>query len=77
MWIFYFLQTITHKNYFYTMHLFHASSQENLLPSQGEAYYYHEFFTGDQSAHFWEHQIPKTKKVLGGRINLTFRKLLY
>ncbi|GHB25290.1 alpha-ketoglutarate-dependent dioxygenase AlkB family protein [Mongoliitalea lutea] len=36
------------------MQLFHASSQENLLPSQGEAYYYHEFFTGDQSAHFWE-----------------------
>lgn len=27
--------------------------------------------------HHWEHQIPKTKKVLGGRINLTFRKLLY
>lgn len=27
--------------------------------------------------HFWEHQIPKTKKVLGGRINLTFRRLLY
>jgi alkylated DNA repair dioxygenase AlkB len=27
--------------------------------------------------HYWEHQIPKTKKVLGGRINLTFRRLLY
>lgn len=27
--------------------------------------------------HAWEHQIPKTKKVLGGRINLTFRKLIY
>ncbi len=23
--------------------------------------------------HFWKHQIPKTKKVLGPRINLTFR----
>ncbi|MGY6523003.1 MAG: alpha-ketoglutarate-dependent dioxygenase AlkB family protein [Mongoliitalea sp.] len=36
------------------MQLFHASPQENLLPVQGEAYYYHEFFTGDQSAYFWE-----------------------
>lgn len=23
--------------------------------------------------HFWKHQIPKTKKEIGGRINLTFR----
>lgn len=23
--------------------------------------------------HFWQHQIPKTKKVVGERINLTFR----
>lgn len=29
-----------------------------------------------ESQHNWEHQIPKTKKVLGPRINLTFRKLL-
>jgi alkylated DNA repair dioxygenase AlkB len=29
-----------------------------------------------ESQHHWEHQIPKTKKVLGPRINLTFRKLL-
>lgn len=28
-----------------------------------------------ESQHFWEHQIPKTKKELGPRINLTFRKL--
>lgn len=28
------------------------------------------------SQHHWEHQIPKTKKLLGPRINLTFRKLL-
>ena len=25
--------------------------------------------------HFWLHQIPKTKKRVGERINLTFRKL--
>lgn len=29
-----------------------------------------------QSQHFWEHQLPKTKKVNSPRINLTFRKLI-
>lgn len=29
-----------------------------------------------ESQHYWEHQLPKTKKVNGPRINLTFRKLL-
>lgn len=28
-----------------------------------------------ESQHHWEHQLPKTKKVLGARINLTFRKI--
>jgi alkylated DNA repair dioxygenase AlkB len=23
--------------------------------------------------HFWQHQVPKTKKMVGKRINLTFR----
>ena len=23
--------------------------------------------------HFWQHQVPKTKKKVGNRINLTFR----
>jgi alkylated DNA repair dioxygenase AlkB len=31
---------------------------------------------GGESQHFWEHQLPKTKKVLAPRINLTFRKLI-
>lgn len=26
-----------------------------------------------ETQHFWKHQIPKTKKVVGPRINLTFR----
>ena len=30
-----------------------------------------------ESQHLWEHQLPKTKKVNGPRINLTFRKLLF
>lgn len=29
-----------------------------------------------ESQHYWEHQLPKTKKVSSPRINLTFRKLL-
>jgi alkylated DNA repair dioxygenase AlkB len=29
-----------------------------------------------QSQHFWEHQLPKTKKVDTPRINLTFRRLI-
>lgn len=30
-----------------------------------------------ETQHFWKHQIPKTTKFLGGRINLTFRKILF
>ena len=25
---------------------------------------------------FWQHEVPKTKQVVGERINLTFRKIL-
>lgn len=31
---------------------------------------------GGESQHHWEHQLPKRKKIEGGRINLTFRKIL-
>ena len=27
--------------------------------------------------HFWKHQLPKRKKIDSGRINLTFRKIIY
>jgi alkylated DNA repair dioxygenase AlkB len=30
----------------------------------------------DGTQHFWKHQIPKTTKKIGPRINLTFRILL-
>jgi len=26
---------------------------------------------------YWKHAIPKTKKVIGARVNLTFRKIIY
>ncbi|WP_339703266.1 alpha-ketoglutarate-dependent dioxygenase AlkB [uncultured Marixanthomonas sp.] len=29
-----------------------------------------------QTQHFWKHQIPKTKKSVSPRINLTFRKIM-
>ncbi|WP_291787090.1 alpha-ketoglutarate-dependent dioxygenase AlkB [Cecembia sp.] len=29
-----------------------------------------------ETQHYWEHQIPKSQKVQGARINLTFRKIL-
>lgn len=29
-----------------------------------------------ETQHFWQHEIPKTKKDIGGRINLTFRNIL-
>ncbi len=29
-----------------------------------------------ETQHFWQHQIPKTKKEIAERINLTFRKLI-
>jgi alkylated DNA repair dioxygenase AlkB len=28
-----------------------------------------------ESQHFWEHQLPKRKKLASGRINLTFRRI--
>lgn len=28
-----------------------------------------------ETQHFWEHQIPKSKKIQGERINLTFRRI--
>ena len=31
---------------------------------------------GGTTQHFWQHQIPKTKKICGQRINLTFRSVV-
>jgi alkylated DNA repair dioxygenase AlkB len=31
---------------------------------------------GGEMQHYWKHQIPKTKKIVEPRINLTFRKLI-
>lgn len=31
---------------------------------------------GGEMQHYWKHQIPKTKKMVNPRINLTFRKLI-
>lgn len=28
-----------------------------------------------QTQHYWQHQLPKTRKPVGGRINITFRRI--
>jgi len=30
---------------------------------------------GGTTQHYWKHQIPKTKKVIGPRLNITFRTI--
>ncbi len=34
------------------------------------------FIMAGETQHFWKHQLPKSKKVTSGRINLTFRKII-
>lgn len=29
-----------------------------------------------ETQHFWQHEVPKTKQAIGGRINLTFRYII-
>lgn len=29
-----------------------------------------------ETQHFWKHQVPKSKRAIGGRINLTFRRIM-
>ncbi|WP_259454878.1 hypothetical protein [Moraxella catarrhalis] len=29
-----------------------------------------------QLQHFWQHSVPKQKKILGSRVNLTFRNII-
>ncbi|MEX0273516.1 MAG: alpha-ketoglutarate-dependent dioxygenase AlkB [Flavobacteriaceae bacterium] len=31
---------------------------------------------GGETQHYWHHQLPKTKKKIGSRINMTFRCIL-
>lgn len=31
---------------------------------------------GGDLQHHWQHQVPKTRKIVGARVNLTFRKIL-
>ncbi len=35
------------------------------------------FLMKSATQHLWQHQLPKSKKEIGLRINLTFRKVIH
>lgn len=45
-----------------------ASQKKNIILENGSL-----LLMKGSTQHFWKHQIPKTKKTIGARINLTFR----
>lgn len=45
-----------------------AIPQQELLPEHGSL-----LIMANQLQHHWQHSIPKTKRIMQGRINLTFR----
>lgn len=45
-----------------------ANAKQNILLQHGSL-----LVMQGPTQHFWKHQIPKTQKEIGGRINLTFR----
>ena len=53
---------------FQLKHNTEPSLRQNLLLEHGSL-----LLMKGTTQHFWKHQIPKTKKLVGGRINLTFR----
>ena len=64
---------LRHKNY--KQQVQHAQSgqyKQNICLSNGDLLLMH-----GNMQHCWQHQIPKTKKAVGERINITFRKIKY
>ncbi|EGG94360.1 Alkylated DNA repair protein [gamma proteobacterium IMCC1989] len=64
---------LRHKNY--KQQVQHAKSEQykqNIRLSNGDLLLMH-----GNMQHCWQHQIPKTKKAVGERINITFRKIKY
>lgn len=53
---------------FQLKHNTEPSLRQNILLEHGSL-----LLMKGSTQHFWKHQIPKTKKLVGGRINLTFR----
>ena len=56
---------------FQMKHRTEKSLRKNILLEHGSL-----LIMRDQTQHFWLHQIAKSKKVTGDRINLTFRKVI-
>ena len=57
------------ERYFHMKHI-HTKEKIKFLLKQGSL-----LIMGGSTQHFWKHQIAKTKKIVGKRINLTFRKI--
>ena len=58
------------ERYFNMKHRENKSFKLKLLLKNGSV-----FVMSGETQHYWLHQIPKTKKNVGPRINLTFRKI--
>lgn len=56
------------ERYFHFRHKKDSSLKRKLLLEHGSL-----LIMAGETQHFWKHQLPKTKKKIGERINLTFR----
>jgi alkylated DNA repair dioxygenase AlkB len=55
---------------FHLRHKFDKSQRHKMELTHGSL-----LLMSGKTQHFWQHQIPKTKKEVAPRINLTFRKI--
>lgn len=61
---------LRHKDY--RQHTKSQQYKQNMCLSNGDLLLMH-----GTMQHYWQHQIPKTKKAIGERINITFRHIKY
>jgi alkylated DNA repair dioxygenase AlkB len=61
---------LRHKDY--RQHAKSEQYKQNICLSNGDLLLMH-----GAIQHYWQHQIPKTKKAVGERINITFRQIKY
>jgi len=60
--------TLGHERFFHLKHRYDKSLRTKILLEHGSL-----LLMQGETQHHWLHQIPKTKKPIGERINLTFR----
>ncbi|MFS4456800.1 alpha-ketoglutarate-dependent dioxygenase AlkB family protein [Maribacter sp. 2304DJ31-5] len=56
------------QRYFHLKHDYRPEQKHKLLLGHGSL-----LLMQGETQHFWKHQIPKTSRIIGERINLTFR----